>query len=90
MNTLTNLSGKTALITGGSRGIGAAVVRRFAQDGVAVAFTYASSEQKARALADRIQTSGGVSLAIKADSGDPEAVKAAVAQRPAGLDASTF
>jgi 3-oxoacyl-[acyl-carrier protein] reductase len=68
------------LITGGSRGIGAAVVRRFAQDGVAVAFTYASSEQKARALADRIQTSGGVSLAINADSGDPEAVKAAVAQ----------
>jgi 3-oxoacyl-[acyl-carrier protein] reductase len=75
-----NLSGKAALITGGSRGIGAAIVRRFAQDGASVAFTYASSEEKAHALADGIQTDGGATMAIKADSSDPEAIKAAVAQ----------
>ena len=80
MNMSINLSGKAALITGGSRGIGAAVVRRFAQDGASVAFTYASSDEKAHALADGIKTNGGVILAIKADSGDPAAIKAAVAQ----------
>jgi 3-oxoacyl-[acyl-carrier protein] reductase len=80
MSVSTDLSGKAALITGGSRGIGAAVVRRFAQEGVSVAFTYAASEEKAHALADGIKTNGGVTLAIKADSRDPEAVKAAVAQ----------
>lgn len=79
----TELSGKATLITGGSRGIGAALVRRFAQDGASVAFTYASSESKARALADAVEADGGVALAIKADSGDPEAIKAAVAQTAA-------
>jgi 3-oxoacyl-[acyl-carrier protein] reductase len=74
------LTGKTALITGGSRSIGAAIVRRFAQDGASVAFTYLSSSEEARALADGIQTDNGVAAAIKADSADPEAVKAAVAQ----------
>jgi 3-oxoacyl-[acyl-carrier protein] reductase len=74
------LTGKIALITGGSRGIGAAVVRRFVQDGAFVAFTYASSDEKAHALADGAKAQGGVALAIKADSSDPEAIKAAVAQ----------
>jgi 3-oxoacyl-[acyl-carrier protein] reductase len=76
----TDLSGKAALITGGSRGIDAAVVRRFAQEGALVAFTYASSEEKAHALADGIKTNGGATVAIKADNSDPEAIKAAVAQ----------
>jgi 3-oxoacyl-[acyl-carrier protein] reductase len=76
----TDLSGKAALITGGSRGIGAAVVRRFAQEGALVAFTYASSEEKAHALADGIKTNGGATVAIKADNSDPEAIKVAVAQ----------
>jgi 3-oxoacyl-[acyl-carrier protein] reductase len=61
----TDLSGKAALITGGSRGIDAAVVRRFAQEGALVAFTYASSEEKAHALADGIKTNGGATVAIK-------------------------
>ena len=68
------------MITGGSRGIGAAIVRRFAQDGVSVAFTYASSGNKARVLADDVRRNGGVALPIKADSGDPEALRATVAQ----------
>jgi 3-oxoacyl-[acyl-carrier protein] reductase len=51
----TDLSGKAASITEGFRGIGTAVVRRFAQDGVSVAFTYALSEEKAHALAERHQ-----------------------------------
>ena len=79
----TELSGKAILITGGSRGIGAALVRRFARDGASVAFTYASSDSQARALADAVVVDGGVALAIKADSGDPEAIKAAVAQTAA-------
>ena len=80
MSISTGLSGKTALITGGSRGIGAAIVRRLTQDGVAVAFTYASSDKKAQELADDVRADGGMALPIKADSGDPEALKAAVAE----------
>jgi 3-oxoacyl-[acyl-carrier protein] reductase len=79
----TELSGKVTLITGGSRGIGAALVRRFSRDGASVVFTYASSDSKARALADAVEADGGVAIAIKADSGDPEAIKAAVAQTAA-------
>ena len=79
----TGLSGKATLITGGSRGIGAALVRRFARDGASVAFTYASSDSEARALAEAIVANRGVALAIKADSGDPEAIKAAVSQTAA-------
>jgi len=75
-----DLSGKAALITWGSRGIGAAIVRRFVQDGAAVAFTYASSDEKAHALAEDIKTNGGVTLAINADGTDPQAIKAAVMQ----------
>src|SRR5215469_16874934 len=80
MNISTGLSGKTALITGGSRGIGAAIVRRFAQHDVSVAFAYASSEEKAQALANDVRSNGGVALPIKADSGDPEAMRSAVAR----------
>ena len=80
MSISTDLSGKTALITGGSRGIGAAIVRRFTQDGVSVAFTYTSSDKTSRELADDVRADGGMALPIKADSGDPEALNAAVAQ----------
>ena len=75
-----SLSGKSALVTGGSRGIGAATVRRLATDGVAAAFTYATSDQKAAALVAEIEADGGQALAIKADSADPEAVQHAVAE----------
>jgi 3-oxoacyl-[acyl-carrier protein] reductase len=74
------LSGKAALVTGGSRGIGAAIVRRLAKDGAAVAFTYAASEEKAKALAAEIASQGGKALAIHADSADPKAIQQAVSQ----------
>ena len=74
------LEGKVALVTGGSRGIGAAIVRRLANDGAAVAFTYAASDEKAKALAGEIEAQGGKALAIKADSADAVAVQQAVAQ----------
>jgi 3-oxoacyl-[acyl-carrier protein] reductase len=72
------LSGKVALVTGGSRGIGAAIVRRLAAEGAAVAFTYAASADKAEALAAEIVAAGGRALAIQADSADPQALAAAV------------
>jgi 3-oxoacyl-[acyl-carrier protein] reductase len=74
------LAGKVALVTGGSRGIGAAIVRRLASDGANVAFSYAASEDRAKALAAEIEKAGGTALPIKADSADADAVKAAVAQ----------
>jgi 3-oxoacyl-[acyl-carrier protein] reductase len=74
------LEHKVALVTGGSRGIGAAIVRRLARDGAAVAFTYAASAEKADALAAEIEASGRTALAIAADSADPEAVRGAVAR----------
>ncbi|WP_343728549.1 SDR family oxidoreductase [Duganella sp.] len=71
---------KVALVTGGARGIGAAIVKRLAQDGAAVAFTYVSSPDKANDLAATIIASGGRALAIRADSADAAAVQAAVTQ----------
>lgn len=72
------LTGKVALITGGSRGIGAAIVKRLASDSAAVAFTYANSQQKAGELIKEIEEAGGCALAIRADSADVDAVKGAV------------
>jgi 3-oxoacyl-[acyl-carrier protein] reductase len=72
------LDGKVALVTGGARGIGAAIVRRLVEDGATVVFTYASSAEKARALEDEIVASGGKALAIHADNTDLEAVRRAV------------
>jgi 3-oxoacyl-[acyl-carrier protein] reductase len=74
------LSGKVALVTGGSRGIGAAIAQRLARDGAAVALTYASSAEKARAVAKQIDADGGRALVIRADNADPGAVTAAVEQ----------
>jgi 3-oxoacyl-[acyl-carrier protein] reductase len=74
------LASKVALITGGSRGIGAAIARRLAHDGATVAITYASAEQKADEVARAIESAGGRAVAIRADSGDPRAVKNAVAE----------
>jgi 3-oxoacyl-[acyl-carrier protein] reductase len=72
------LKNKVALITGGSRGIGAAIATRLAADGAAVAITYASSSGKADALVKQITGKGGRALAIRADSADAIAVKHAV------------
>lgn len=71
---------KTALVFGGSRGIGAAAVERLAKEGFNVAFTYASSFTKAQALVDRIASLEVEVAAIQADSGDPQAIRRAVAE----------
>ena len=60
------LNGKVALIQGGSRGIGAAIVKRLAAEGAAVAFTYVSSGAKSEELQNSITAAGGKALAIKA------------------------
>jgi NAD(P)-dependent dehydrogenase (short-subunit alcohol dehydrogenase family) len=77
---MNGLEGKVALVTGGSRGIGAAIARRLAQDGAAVALTYANSAGKALAVAEQIEAGGRQSLVIKADNADPAAAVSAVEQ----------
>ncbi len=72
--------GKVALVTGGTRGIGAAIVWLFAERGADVAFTYARSDEAAQDLVGELGASGVKVLAIKADSRDLAAVRAAVAQ----------
>jgi len=79
------LSGKVALVTGGSRGIGAGIVKRLAEEGAAVAFTYAASCEKAEQLARSIEERGGRALAIRADSADAAAVQGAIDQTMTGL-----
>lgn len=74
------LTGKVALVTGGSRGLGAVIAKRLARDGAAVALTYASSPQKAHEVVRAIESAGGRALAVRADSADVEAVKNAVAE----------
>ena len=73
-----SLKGKTALVTGASRGIGAGIARKLAQAGADVAITYVSSPDKAEALVAELKKSGVRALAVKADAGDAAAVKAAV------------
>lgn len=71
---------KVALVFGGSRGIGAGAVKRLAQDGFAVAFTYVSRPDKANELVEQIESDGGEAFAIEADSTDAAAIRAAVAK----------
>ncbi len=74
------LEGKTALVTGGSRGVGAGIVARLAADGAQVAFTYANSRTRAEDVAASAIASGGIAHAIHADSMNEEDVTSAVAQ----------
>ncbi|HHK8087203.1 TPA: 3-oxoacyl-ACP reductase family protein [Serratia marcescens] len=80
MTTAHPLQGKVAFVQGGSRGIGAAIVKRLASEGAAVAFTYAASADRAEAVASAITAAGGKALAIKADSADAAALQQAVRQ----------
>jgi len=73
-----SLHNKVALVVGGSRGIGAAIVQRLAAEGAAVAFTYVNSAQKAEALAAGLRAEDSKVLAIQADSADEAALRAAV------------
>ncbi|MBZ9790012.1 SDR family NAD(P)-dependent oxidoreductase [Rhizobium sp. 3T7] len=65
------LAGKVALVSGGSRGIGAAIVRRLTQDGAMVAFSYAASTDRAENLVKEIEAAGGKAIAFKADQALP-------------------
>ena len=71
---------KTVMVTGGSRGIGAAITKRLAEEGANVAFTYNRSGEKAQAIATAINHAGGKALAIHANSGVPDDVTDAVKQ----------
>ena len=74
------LEGKIALITGGSRGIGAAIAKRLAADGASVAITFAKDASSASTVVKAIEANGGKAVAIQADSVDAEAIKDAVAK----------
>jgi 3-oxoacyl-[acyl-carrier protein] reductase len=73
-----SLANKVALVTGGSRGIGAAIAKRLAADGASVAITYAKDEESAASVVKAIVSSGGKAIAIRAGATDAQAVKAAV------------
>lgn len=75
---MSDLTGKTALVTGASRGIGATTVRTLAARGAAVAFTYGSSHDSAEALVKEITAEGGRAVAIQADAADAKASAEAV------------
>lgn len=77
---MSGLAGKVALVTGGSRGIGAAIARRLATDGAAVALTYARSPDRAAEVVRDLEAAGGRALAIQADNLDADAIEAAVAR----------
>jgi 3-oxoacyl-[acyl-carrier protein] reductase len=79
------LTNKVAFVTGGSRGIGAAIAKRLAADGASVAITYAKDASAASAVVKAIEREGGKAIAILADAADAEAVRGAVEKAVATL-----
>src|SRR5260370_4047133 len=79
------VSEKVALVSGGSRGIGAAIAKRLAADGASVAIIYAKDANAASAVVQAIERDGGKAVAIQADAADAEAVKGAVEKTVATL-----
>jgi 3-oxoacyl-[acyl-carrier protein] reductase len=82
---MSKLSKKVALVTGGSRGIGAAIAKRLAADGASVAITYAKDASAAAAVVKAMEGSGGKAIAIQADAADAKAVQAAVEKAVSAL-----
>lgn len=72
---MSKLTGKTAIVTGASRGIGAAIARRFAEEGANIVVNYSGSQDKAEAVVAEIEKAGGKAIAIKANVADADAVK---------------
>jgi len=72
------MAGKVAVVTGGSRGIVAAIAKRLAADGASVAIMYANDASAASAVVKAVQLDGGKAIAIRADAADVEAVRGAV------------
>jgi 3-oxoacyl-[acyl-carrier protein] reductase len=75
---MSKLANQVALVTGGSRGIGAAIAKRLAADGAAVAITYSKDDKGAVSVVQAIERAGGKAVAIQADAANAEAVKNAV------------
>ena len=75
-----SMKNKVALVTGGSRGIGAGIARRLAADGASVAITYSKGADAAASVVKAIESAGGKALAIQADATDAAAVRSAVEQ----------
>lgn len=82
---MTNLKGKAALVTGGSRGIGAAIAMALAEAGADLALTFQGSKDRADAVVTRIESKGGRAVAIRADSADAAAVTASVDEAASAL-----